>query len=412
MKFVVQTYGTEGDTRPLAALSHALRKAGHEAFLLGDARALGAARELGVPATPLSGDIRQLFADWERKGPRGTARALVELTNANTAAWMQETLAAAEGCDALVVSGLAAFIGLSVAEHLAVPVIGAGMIPLTPSREFPSPFLPPAWIPRWCNRASLVITNQLLWLAFRKTLNRARADVLGLPPRRTLWTDHPMLYGISPTLLPRPRDWPANATLCGQWVPPASGHYTPPVELVRFLAAGPAPIYVGFGSMTGIDMPTMLETVVTALGGRRAVFWPGWNGLGQVTLPGNVLCIDAMPHDWLFPQMAAVVHHGGSGTTHSAVRAGKPSIVMPFSGDQPFWAERLHRLGVAPAALSTTRPDARALAAAFDFVERESVIVRAAELGRRIAREDGIATAVAVIEREIAEQRRARRGSS
>lgn len=402
MKLVLLTYGTEGDARPLAALGRALCEAGHVVCLLGDVRTLGVAHALGVPAVPLSGDIRELFAEWGKNGPRGTARALVALTKGNTAAWMRETLAAAAGCDAIVTSGLAGFVGLSVAERLGVPAIGAGTIPLTPSREFPSPFLPPACIPAWLNRPSLDVTNRLFWLAFKQTLNDARAEVLGLPPRKSLWTDHPMLYGISPSLLPPPADWPANARLCGQWVPPGGERHAPSADLLRFLAAGAAPIYVGFGSMTGIDMPRMLEAVTRALDGRRAVFWPGWNGMGNAELPENVLRIDATPHDWLFPRMAAVLHHGGSGTTHSAARSGKPSIVMPFAGDQPFWAGRLCRLGVAPPALSTARPDPGALAAAFDFVAREPVVARAAELGRRIAGEDGLATAVQAIEELLA----------
>ncbi|HMN78032.1 MAG TPA: glycosyltransferase [Burkholderiaceae bacterium] len=404
MKLLILTYGTEGDTRPLAALGHALRNAVHDVSLLGDASTLGAARELGVPAAALAGDIRELFAKWGEQGPRGTARALVALTNANTAEWMRQTLAAAQGCDAILTSGLAGFVGLSVAERLGVPAIGAGMIPLTPSREFASPFLPPARVPAFLNRASLALTNQLFWLAFRKTLNRARAEVLGLPLRRALSTDHPMLYGISPTLLPAPADWPAQAMLCGQWVAPMAAGYRPPPALSEFLCAGAAPIYVGFGSMTGIDMKAMLDAVIAALDGRRAVFWPGWNGIGDAKLPPSVHCIDATPHDWLFPRMAAVVHHGGSGTSHSALRAGKPSIVMPFTGDQPFWAERLRRLGVAPAALATSRPDAAALAAAFDFVARRSVVERAAALGQRVALEDGLGTAVAAIERLAAQR--------
>lgn len=396
MKLVLLTYGTEGDTRPLAALGHALRAAGHEAVLLGDARTLGTAQALGVPAVPLSGDIRELF---ERQTPRDTAKALVALTNRHVAAWMRETLAAAEGCDAIVASGLAGFAGLSVAEHLRVPAIGAGMIPLTPTRAFPSPFLPPAWVPAGLNRASLACTNQLLWLMLKRALNRARADVLGLPPRRRVWTDHPMLYSISPTLLPTPADWPANAVLCGQWQPPLGEDYVPPAALATFLAAGPAPVYVGFGSMIGIDMPAMLAALGTALRGRRAVFWPGWNGLGGATLPANIHAIDATPHDWLFPRMAAVIHHGGSGTSHSALRAGKPSIVLPFAGDQAFWAARLQRLGVAPAALPARHPQAGALAAALAFVEQDTVLARAAELGRQVAREDGLATAVATLEK-------------
>lgn len=399
MKLAILTYGTEGDARPLAALGDALHAAGHVVALLGDAQTLGTARALGLPAMPLAGDIRELFVEWGRKGPRGTAKALVELTNAHTADWMRQALAAAEGCDAIVTSGLASFVGLSVAERLRVPAIGAGMFPLTPSREFPSPFLPPALVPAWLNPTSLALTNHLLWWSFKKTLNRARAEVLGLPAWTRLPVGHPMLYGISPTLLPPPADWPADATLCGQWVPPLHDTFTPPAALAQFIAAGPAPVYVGFGSMTGIDMPKMLAALVTALDGRRAVFWPGWSGMGDTRLPANVLRIDAIPHAWLFPRMAAVIHHGGSGTTHSALRAGKPSIVMPFAGDQPFWAARLQRLGVAPAALSTTHPEAKAIAAALDFTGNPGVVARAAELGRNMAREDGLATAVATIEK-------------
>jgi len=402
MRIVVLTYGTEGDTRPLVALSQALIKAGHEVSLLGETQSLGLAHRLAVPAMPLSGDIRALFSRWSQSGARGTAKALVELTNANTTAWMAQTLQAAQDCDAIVLSGLAGFVGLSVAERLRVPAIGAGMIPLTPSRAFPSPFLSSNWIPKRLNPASLILTNQLLWLALRKTLNRARADVLGLPPKKKLWTEHPMLYGISPTLLPAPKDWPDNAILCGQWVPQLGTDFTPPAALTQFLAAGPAPIYVGFGSMTGIDLPRMLDIVIKALNGRRAVVWPGWSDIGSMALPKNMLRIDATPHDWLFPRMASVIHHGGSGTSHSAASAGKPSIVMPFAGDQPFWADRLHQAGIAPPALSPVRLSPTMLADAVSFVGQPSVIARAAEIGQAMVREDGLSTAVMMIEKLLA----------
>lgn len=401
MKIIVLTYGTEGDTRPLIALSHGLIRAGHQVSLLGEARSLGLAHRLGVPVAPLSGDIRELYTHWGQSGPRGTAKALVRLTNANAAAWMTQTLQAAQGCDAIVVSGLAGFVGLSVAERLAIPAIGAGMIPLTPSRDFPSPFLPPAWVPARLHRASLALTNQLLWLALKNALNQARASVLDLPPRARLWTQHPMLYGISPSLLPQPQDWPDHALMCGQWVPPPATDFVAPLELTRFLAAGAAPIYVGFGSMTGIDLPSMLRIVIKALNGRRAVVWPGWSDMGTMALPGNILRIDAAPHGWLFPHMSAVIHHGGSGTAHSAARAGKPSIVIPFAGDQAFWADRLHRLGIAAPAVDARRLNAEVLGEAIAFVERPKVVQRAAEIGQSMATEDGVGVGVSVIERMV-----------
>jgi sterol 3beta-glucosyltransferase len=402
MRIAVLTYGTDGDTRPLAALSRALHQAGHEVMLLGEAGSLHMAHAPEVLTVPLSGDIRESLAAWREKGARGVARAVVELSNRHVASWTRDTLAAAGNCDVLITSGLASFVGLSVAERLKIPAIGASMIPLTPSREFPSPFLPPAWVPARFNRASLALTNKLLWFALRKALNQARSEVLGLPPRTSLWTDHAMLYGISPTLLAPPGDWPDNALICGQWSFSEEGRYVPPAALTHFLAAGPPPVYIGFGSMTGIDMPRMLRNMATALDGRRAVFWRGWNGMAQAQVPDNIFCIDAAPHDWLFPQMVAVIHHGGSGTTHSALRSGRPSIVVPFAGDQAFWAQRLYRLGVAPRALSARRLNADALAAALDFVGQPSVVGRAAGLGRRMACENGLAMAVAAIERRVA----------
>ena len=398
MKLLILTYGTEGDTRPLAALGHELLSSGHDVHLLGDARTLNSAEELGLANSALSGDIRQSFSTWSSQGPKGTARALAQLTNANTRAWMVETLTAAEGCDAILTSGLAGFIGLSVAERLGIPAIGTGMIPLTPSRDFPSPFLPPGLVPRWLNYASLRLTNQLVWLAFRKSLNEARQTVLRLSARLELPTEHPMLYGISPAILPQPADWPVHARVCGQWQTPA-GDFTPPPELADFLDASPPPVYVGFGSMVGIDGPLLAKALVTALAGRRALFYPGWSGMDDIALPNNILRIGTTPHGWLLPRTTAVIHHGGSGTTHSATRAGKPSIVIPFAGDQAFWAERLHRLGIAPPALNGAKLDVGSLARAIHFVERFKVQERAAKLGEQMEQENGLVTAVREIEK-------------
>ena len=137
-----------------------------------------------------------------------------------------------------------------------------------------------------------------------------------------------MLYGVSPSLVPRPDDWPDNARMCGQWIPP-SPRWSPPANLTDFLAAGEAPLYVGFGSMTGFDRRRMLAQIVAATAGRRVVFAPGWSGIDASDLPSSFLVVGDTPHDWLFPRMSVVVHHGGSGTSHSATRAGVPSVVVP-----------------------------------------------------------------------------------
>src|SRR5690606_22970778 len=127
---------------------------------------------------------------------------------------------------------------------------------------------------------------QLLWRAFRKATNHARMHVCNLAPRRRLWTDHAMLYGISPALLPQPKDWPANARVCGQWPTPATA-WSPPEALTQFLAAGEPPLYTGFGSMVGFKPTSTLEAIVAAVGDRRALFYPGWSGLDTSKLPHN-----------------------------------------------------------------------------------------------------------------------------
>jgi UDP:flavonoid glycosyltransferase YjiC (YdhE family) len=408
MKFVVATYGTEGDARPFAALCRGLVDAGHEARLLADGATLGSAQALGVPTTALAGDIRgtlspnHAIAGIVAKGGgfNATARALATIANENAESWLRTIIDAGEGCDAILAAGLAAFVGFSATEYLGAKGIGSGMIPITPTAAFPSPFLPPAWVPRLFNRPSHRFVNAMLWNAFRDKTNAARA-MFKLPPRKTVWTAQPMVYGVSPTLLPTPDDWPTNVHLCGQWLAPSPA-WMPPPALAKFLAAGEAPIYIGFGSMTGFDNARLLHALIEAVAGRRALFHPGWSGIDPKALPDNVLAIGDTPHDWLFPHTAAVIHHGGSGTSHSAARAGVPSIVTPFAGDQFFWAERLRLAGVAPAAVNSRRPTARAFASALDFAADALVRNRARVLGETMRAENGVVNAVAVLERIVA----------
>ena len=408
MKFIVVTYGTEGDARPFAALCRGLMDAGHEARLLADAATLGSARALGVPTAVLSGDIRgtlsrdHAIAGVVAKGGgfNQTARALAKIANQNAESWLRTIIEAGEGRDAILVAGLAAFVGFSAAEYLGAKGIGSGMIPITPTAAFPSPFLPSKWVPRLLNRASHGFVNAMLWKAFSDKTNAARA-IFKLPPRKSVWTGLPMLYGVSPSLLTTPADWPANVQMCGQWLAPSPA-WMPPPALANFLDAGEAPIYIGFGSMTGFDNARLLDALIEAMAGRRALFHPGWSGIDPKALPDNCLAIGDTPHDWLFPRTAAVIHHGGSGTSHSAARAGVPSIVTPFAGDQFFWAERLRLAGVAAAAVDGRRPKAEAFARALDFAATVQVRNRARVLGESMRAENGVVDAVAALERIVA----------
>ena len=183
--------------------------------------------------------------------------------------------------------------------------------------------------------------------------------------------------------------------------------YNPPADLVEFLHAGSPPVYVGFGSMVDHERGKITELVVEAVRqtGQRAILLGGWTDLGSGRLPDHILRIDFAPHDWLFPRMAAVVHHGGAGTTAAGLRAGVPNVIVPFFGDQAFWAWRVDNLGVGVKGPSRKRLTAGKLAEAIDrAVEDSQIRANAVNLGERIQAEDGVATAVDYIKRILAEK--------
>ena len=406
MRFTVATYGSEGDTRPLVALCKGLMSAGHEVRLFADRSTLASAQEHGVEALALAGDMKATV------GPDGplaklmseggdvteVARAATRIANDNAGAWMKAIVEDARASDAVLFSGMASYIGLSAGEHLGIPAIGLGLWPISPTREFPSSLLRPWRLPGWLNRLSHRAVNALLWSMLRKKLNEARRDVCAQPPRRRRWQKYPVLYGISPQLVPKPSDWPGFWEICGAWHT-AAGTWSPPKDLADFLDDGDPPIYVGFGSMAGFDKDRLLSALADGLQGRRVLFYPGWSGIESDALPDNFFSLGHTPHDWLFAKVSMVIHHGGAGTTHTAVRAGVPSVVIPFAADQFFWADRLEKAGVAPRYVPHTRLSASLLSDMVAFAEKEEVRANAIRLGAAMNKEDGVACAIAHIER-------------
>lgn len=401
MKITFLTYGTEGDTRPLLALAREVVNRGHEAHVLADVAGAPRAHALGIPFTALAGDMRGAFQPGGAFGAllkdgasmSRLMRACATLARDNTLPWMEAACAAARGSDLLVYSGLAGFVGLAVAEGLGIPCIGAAMWPMTPTREFAPPFLNTYRLPGWANMLAHRAFERMAWSMFGPALNRARAQVFGAPPRKQPWRDMPLLVGCSPTLLARPADWPPKVAVTGVWQLPAEQGWAPPQALMDFLEAGPAPVYIGFGSMAGIAQGTLVDAIAAIAAGRRVLFQPGWSGIDPARLPPDVFVLDDTPHDWLFPRTALVVHHGGAGTSHAAARAGVPSVVVPFAGDQFFWARRMALRGIA-----TTCPaaglDSACLVQAVAAASRPAMQDEARRVGQAMRAEDGVRTAV------------------
>jgi sterol 3beta-glucosyltransferase len=235
-------------------------------------------------------------------------------------------------------------------------------------------------------------------------INHWRVESLDLPPiswrgpfEHLYKREMPYLYGYSPSVVPRPADWPARHHISGYWFLDRDPDWEPPIPLVRFLENGPKPISIGFGSMIGRDAEKLLAVAVRAVqsAGQRAVLLGGWADAGGLKLPDTVFKIEAVPHDWLFPRVAAVVHHGGSGTTAAGLRAGVPSILVPFFGDQPYWGRRVHALGVGPHPIQRKSLTVPKLAESISNAVQDVDMRRnAAALGEKIRAEDGVQSAV------------------
>jgi UDP:flavonoid glycosyltransferase YjiC (YdhE family) len=407
MRIVALTFGTEGDTRPMLALCRGLVDAGHDVVLLAERSGQAYAASLGVPFVALAGDMAaELRAASEPLLDRGgdvkfVAHALAGIATRNTAEWMRATLEHASGADAILCAGLAIYVGLSCAERLRIPAIGAALQPMMATRAFGSPFLPPRRLPGWINRASHRLVLAMMWRAFRGAINDARRDVAQQPARRREWDGYPIVFGISPTLVPRPPDWPARFSITGYWWSPSDAEFSPDTGLAAFLAAGEPPVYVGFGSMLGFDRDRMQRAVLEALDGRRALLYAGWSDFAAGALPATAHRIGHVPHAWLFPRVALAVHHGGAGTTHAAARAGIPSVVLPFAADQFFWAERLWHLGIAPKYLAHRDITASRLRERLVAASAPDMRERANGVASSIAAETGVATAVARIEATV-----------
>lgn len=399
MRALLITVGSRGDVQPYLALACGLLAAGHRPVLAAPRRFAPFAEGHGVEFVPLNDEMLGLQDTVKGQGVRAAMTAARSVKPMLRRLLDDQAALAARPSD-LVVYHPKSLGGPHIAEKLGVPAVAGLLLPLyLPTTAFPSPILP-VRVPHMLNWASWRISSAIE-APYRGVVRTWRAEALGLKNafRTTagLVQEGGVLHAWSPRLLPAPADWPASAQPTGFWTMPVNEEWTPPKRLARFLEEDEPPIYVGFGSSAGGDPETLTATVLEAirLTGRRAVLATGWGALRPDTETGGVLVIEETPHDWLLPRVAVAVHHGGVGTVAAALRAGAPQVVRPFLGDQPFWAARLHHLGVAPKPLGG-RLTPEQLAAAID--KAAGLTPAARTLAEGTAEENGIAAAVARLE--------------
>ncbi|MEV0611857.1 glycosyltransferase [Nonomuraea sp. NPDC050404] len=394
MKPLLITVGSRGDVQPYLALAHGLLAAGHRPLLAAPRRFEPLATARGVDFAPLNDEMLALQDKVQGQGVRAAMTAARSVKPMLRRLLDDQAKLTHHKAD-MVIYHPKSLGGPHLAEKLGVPALAGLLLPLyLPTAAFPSPILP-VRVPRALNRASWRISSAVE-APYRGTVRDWRAGTLGLRrafrPVADLIEAGGVLHAWSPHLLPAPADWPAQARPTGFWTMPAVD-WTPPERLARFLDDGDPPIYVGFGSSHSGDPESLTATVLEAvrLTGRRAVLATGWGALRPGTEPDGVLVIEEAPHEWLLPRTAIAVHHGGIGTVAAALRAGVPQVVRPFVGDQPFWARRLHHLGVAPAPV-TGRLTPDRLAATIE--EAATLAPAAHTLAAEVRAEDGVATTV------------------
>ena len=414
MKILISTLGSRGDTQPYLALAVGLQQAGHRVTLVAPRRFIEWIQSYGVAAHPVRFDPQDVMQTISKtKNPFQAMRIMREVVNTGVAEAQDDCWQAAQDTDFLLQTGTG-MNALEIASKRGIPVAFAYLVPMPPTRAFPMFWLPFRFsLGGSYNYLTHILIQRVLWSGMGgPTTNRWRTR-LGLPAWRSEAEMHnyarrlgaPSLYGYSPSVLPKPSDWDDDQHVAGYWFLDAQPNWEPPADLLRFLESGPPPVYVGFGSLSheNPERQTRLALRALELTGQRGALLTGWGGLTRLSAPPNVFFVDNVPHAWLFPRMAAVVHHGGAGTTGAGLRAGVPNIITPFGGDQVAWADLVVKLGVGPHAPGIKQLTAEKLAEAINSAVNDSALrARAAAFGEKIRAENGIARALEIIERHVA----------
>ncbi|KAG0231105.1 Sterol 3-beta-glucosyltransferase, partial [Mortierella sp. GBA43] len=431
------TIGSRGDVQPYIALCKRLMEDGHSCRIATHGEYKEWVESHGIEFGYVGGDPGELIelcvengmftVSFIREGLKKFRSWLDDLMNT---AWD-----ACQNTDVLIESP-SAMAGIHIAEALDIPYFRALPFPWTRTRTFPHPFaVPERNLGRGYNYMTYAMIEQIFWRGISGQVNRWRRKRLGLPSTtlEKMEADRvPCLYSWSPILVPAPMDWHSWVHVTGYWfLDNPDLDWTPPEGLEEFLNAEPnnKPVYIGFGSMVVSDPDDMTKTIVDAVvkAGVRAVVCKGWSDKssaqdgGAVTVvqesrggtkvyPSCVYMIKSVPHDWLFPRVAGVVHHGGAGTTAAGLRAGIPTVIKPYFGDQYFWAQRVEDAGVGVWCRDLT---VKKLAAALETITNDQkMIAKAQAMGESIRAEDGVGKAIQyfyhdlVVAKQLLEKRR------
>jgi len=419
VKILIMTLGTRGDVQPYVALGKGLQAAGHTVTVCTSARFEPFITENGLTYAYMNDEVLALIDSEEVRALMGnvtnvwgalrmTAKMMRRVGPLQKMMVADTWQAAQTATPDLIIFHPKTYTGTHFAEKLGIPAILAPILPqFAPTAEFAAIGFPNLPLGGWYNKLSYSLTTRLTVLGVGGYTNAWRkANGLSTQMRGTDFLlkqngrPIPVMHPLSQHVIRIPGDWPDYIRVTGYWFLDEPNEWKPPADLQDFLTAGDPPVYVGFGSMVGPNPKQLTEIIVVGLqqAGKRGILAAGWGGLEAADLPETIFKLDQAPHSWLFPCMAAVVHHGGAGTTAAGLRAGKPTLVCPYFGDQPFWGQRVFELGVGPEPIHQKKLTVEGFATAINTtVSNAAMQQKAAALGEKIRNEDGIANAIAVI---------------
>ncbi|PQE06972.1 sterol glucosyltransferase protein [Rutstroemia sp. NJR-2017a BBW] len=411
LNIVIQVVGSRGDVQPFIALGNELQKHGHRIRLATHNVFEDFVRNSGLEFYPIGGDPADLMAYMVknpglipsvktlRTGEIQRKRAMIAemLHGCWESCILPEAVEAKPFVADAIIANPPSFAHVHCAQALGVPVHMMFTMPWTATKSFPHPLANLKYCDtdaNFANYISYAIVDLLTWQgrSIGDVINTWRRNELDLEPVPVLEgydlikTLHvPFSYCWSPALVPKPTDWPSHI----------APDYTPPAELEAFLNAGPSPIYIGFGSIVIEDPEKMTSILLEAVKrtGMRAVISRGWSNLGGEELP-NVIYLDDCPHEWLFQHVAAVVHHGGAGTTACGLLNGKPTTIVPFFGDQPFWGNMIAAAGAGPKPIHHKSLNAENLTEAILYCCNEEARTAALSISQQMKKESGVQAAV------------------
>ncbi|GAB7349365.1 hypothetical protein MBLNU459_g8492t2 [Dothideomycetes sp. NU459] len=431
LNVVIHVVGSRGDVQPFVALGKVLKDTyGHRVRLATHPIFKNFVHENGLEFFSIGGDPSRLMASMVKNpslmpGVRSVLSGDVSRRRRDVAEYIQgcwrSCYEAGDGTDVYatdedlsepaarhfvadcIIANPPSMAHIHCAEKLGIPLHIMFTMPYSPTQAFPHPL---ANIqssnadPQLTNYLSYAMIEVLSWQALGDIINRFRAKCLGLDPVNRLWAPGllqrlkvPHTYCWSPALIPKPKDWGPHISISGFNFLSLASNYTPAPDLRAFLDAGPPPVYIGFGSIVLDDPNAMTELIFKAVRktGQRILLSQGWGGIGvdELRSPDGVFILGNVPHDWLFKHVSCVVHHGGAGTTAAGIAAGRPTLVVPFFGDQPFWGAMVARAGAGPDPIPHKRLTADNLADAIKFCLKSESLERAKEFASKIEAERG-----------------------